>query len=582
MKKRVLSAVLSLILVLPLCAATLGMEKTIVDAAPEDLLVDVSAPDLETEGTGFVDVAPEDWFAPYVEVCAEDGLLNGVGNGKFNPDGLLNGDEALVMAARVLLHANGETVFPKGPDAQGFWDWAGQEGGYRFYLGLSVEETQQYVDAWHWDALFYLAQQAGPEPFSEGVVYPASRWAFFRALAIASQGMELPAINDISAVPGTRDERILTLYRAGILSGTDEYGTFSGGRKLTRAEAAAALARLARPELRVKFDPLPFPYSGYTLTPLLEVNGGFMGLGYPVAAVDYYDEAGHGQTGLLTLDGRLVDFPTGGHIYSSGVEQSWDYASFRVVDDQWNTKAWLMDAQGNYTPGSGKYEYLCATGDGYFLACNHRSDEELSYSQWYLLSPDGAVKWEFPEITAYSENTWQRFNEGVCPWLDEETKLWGYMDARGEWVIDPVWTGAEPFQNGYCVVYDDRGKRLVLDRDWNPVSFLPHTVADYFTFILPCSSPGYEADGLIYWQDGSMNQGLISWDRRVYRLHGIISPIRYYNGYASVWESDEGGRYYLDSSFRRRSEAFDWCGDINPDGQGFVGLEGKVYRIQFE
>ena len=51
----------------------------------------------------FEDVKDTDWFAPYVEVCAERGLLNGVGEGKFNPGGILNGDEALVMAARVLL-----------------------------------------------------------------------------------------------------------------------------------------------------------------------------------------------------------------------------------------------------------------------------------------------------------------------------------------------------------------------------------------------------------------------------------------------------------------------------------------------
>ena len=76
MKKRLLPVLLALTLTLPLPALA------------------------KEASTGFTDVSPEDWFAPYVVVCVEEGLLNGVGEDRFAPGQVLNSDEALVMAAR--------------------------------------------------------------------------------------------------------------------------------------------------------------------------------------------------------------------------------------------------------------------------------------------------------------------------------------------------------------------------------------------------------------------------------------------------------------------------------------------------
>ena len=498
--------------------------------------------------------------------------MNGVGEGRFAPGQALNSDEALVMAARVLLMANGETEFPKGPDAQGFWDWAGWYKGLRFCFGSSVNETENYVNAWYWDALFYLAQAAGPELFSEGITYASSRYTFFKALGFAARGLELEEINQVEQVPGTRDEDILRLYRAGILSGSDGYGSFDGGRELTRAEAAAALARLVEPSLRVDFAPLEYPYQGYTLTLLRDDIDAMMYPDYPVAPILYYGEEGQQLGGLLTLDGRLVDYPEG-RIFSSGVGRSYDYIQFYVVDGQWNARTWLMDRDGNYAPGSGEYEELWATGDGHFLACDHWSDGELGHTSWYLLSPDGSVV-ELPETVATSSNSWQGLNEGVCPWKDEETGLWGYVDVQGNWVMEPVWTAAEAFEGGYAVLWDDQERRGVIDGRGNLVLPFQDKWLE-----LPRCSPGCEAKGLIRWEDFEADtEGYLALDGTAYSLGDSVS--RFYNGFATAWE--DGGEYYLDAQLCRRTEGFDWCSDITPEGQGFVGMDGKIYRIQFD
>lgn len=48
----------------------------------------------------FADVAPTAWYAPYVGAASAYSLINGVGEGRFNPDGTITRQEAAVMVSR--------------------------------------------------------------------------------------------------------------------------------------------------------------------------------------------------------------------------------------------------------------------------------------------------------------------------------------------------------------------------------------------------------------------------------------------------------------------------------------------------
>lgn len=48
----------------------------------------------------FTDVSASAWYAPYVGTASSFGLINGVGGGRFNPDGTITRQEAAVMVAR--------------------------------------------------------------------------------------------------------------------------------------------------------------------------------------------------------------------------------------------------------------------------------------------------------------------------------------------------------------------------------------------------------------------------------------------------------------------------------------------------
>ena len=65
----------------------------------------------------------------------------------------------------------------------------------------------------------------------------------------------LAEINSISSIPDVSAshpyaKEIQTLYKAGVLTGSDMYGTFNPDSNIIRAEAAAILSRVALPDQR--------------------------------------------------------------------------------------------------------------------------------------------------------------------------------------------------------------------------------------------------------------------------------------------------------------------------------------------
>lgn len=51
--------------------------------------------------TGFVDVEAGAWYAPYVEVCAKDGIMIGTSETTFSPDAPLGLDQLQVLVIRL-------------------------------------------------------------------------------------------------------------------------------------------------------------------------------------------------------------------------------------------------------------------------------------------------------------------------------------------------------------------------------------------------------------------------------------------------------------------------------------------------
>lgn len=189
--------------------------------------------------SGFPDMTGH-WAEPYVRVCVETGLMEGVG-GRFAPEATLTNGETAALAARIREALTGEAV-PSGSDKT--LPWYQRYVDYLADRGVSVEAPAAY----------------------------ATREGFFRLLSAVLPDDQLTPINSIMALPDASDPDILKFYNAGILTGIDLYGTFAGASPLSRAQCATMIARIADPALRKFFSPAgqtpasPFPADAVVMT----------------------------------------------------------------------------------------------------------------------------------------------------------------------------------------------------------------------------------------------------------------------------------------------------------------------------
>ena len=179
-----------------------------------------------TSGT-FRDVPTDAWYAESVAAVYELGLMKGSGAGAFSPQGEVTAAEAAAMAAR--LHRR----YTAGADD----------------LTQGTPWYQVYVD--------YLQKNgilSGNE-FPDGYDAAITRGQMAHLFAAALPEKELTAINVVSSLPDVSSstpysEDIFLLYRAGVLTGNDEQGTFTPNAPISRSQVAAIIARMALPSLR--------------------------------------------------------------------------------------------------------------------------------------------------------------------------------------------------------------------------------------------------------------------------------------------------------------------------------------------
>lgn len=211
-----------------------------VIAAINSFLAKLALPEQPAQPTAslFSDVPADAWYAQDVAEVQALGILQGKGDGQFDPGGQLTVAEAITLAAKTRAYYNGETI-------------PAVEGG-EWYSGAEAYATAQGVIQ---------------DPFPYARTANAQRTQMAYLFANALPASEYPAINHVTALPDVAEsgtgstqfsEQIFRLYDAGILTGSDEFGSFRPDAEITRAEAAVILNRLVHPEKRVVQQFVPF------------------------------------------------------------------------------------------------------------------------------------------------------------------------------------------------------------------------------------------------------------------------------------------------------------------------------------
>ena len=189
----------------------------------------------------FTDVASNSWYYNNVKTAYELGLLNGTTTTTYSPNSDITVAEVQALVARIHSIYYNTTIEPVG----GAW--------YTQY----IEYCSKYIDN-------EICSMAYME--DDGTILankPASRTYFAYLMYASIPSYEYIQINNIPdgkildvdtiAFGHDVDKRIYTLYRAGILSGIDVYGTFNPDSNITRAEVAAIVSRIVDPSQRKQF-----------------------------------------------------------------------------------------------------------------------------------------------------------------------------------------------------------------------------------------------------------------------------------------------------------------------------------------
>ncbi len=179
---------------------------------------------------GYADVPAGSWFESSAKICYETGLITGSDKG-FEPYRTMAVSEAAAIAARMAEILDG---------GDGLFD---NPAGSSWYTG-----AVDYLKGLAKDDAVVLSLLSQPDQ-------TVTRLGVPKLLSAALPTDQLTAINSITSLPDTSDADVLRFYNAGILTGVNEYGMFAGSNTLTRSEAAAMVARVAREELRTTFTP---------------------------------------------------------------------------------------------------------------------------------------------------------------------------------------------------------------------------------------------------------------------------------------------------------------------------------------
>ena len=179
----------------------------------------------------FTDVDENAWYGfnqgKVIARAYEYGLMKGDSATTFNPTGNMTVAEAITVAARVhSIYMTGEESFAQSSP------W------YKVYVDYAIDKgiikSDDFTD------------------YTRAATRAEMAYIFSKSLPAA----EFAEQNTVNSLPDVNSDTpyynaILTLYKAGIVTGNDDKGTFSPGNNITRAEAAAIISRVILPATRV-------------------------------------------------------------------------------------------------------------------------------------------------------------------------------------------------------------------------------------------------------------------------------------------------------------------------------------------
>jgi hypothetical protein len=194
-------------------------------AEPVPTLTNFTKTNSYTTGT-FTDI-DDAWYTDWVKRAFDYGIISGVGNNRFDPDGNLTGAQALTIGARI------HSVYKYGSE--------GEE---------KIQSFKRDGDVWY-DMFVLYAKAEGlvGNEFDGKMDTPITRAEMVLAWSKILEPKDMTTQNTVNSLPDVNAntqyrDAVMLFYRAGIVGGVDDAGTFRPSNNITRAEAATIFMRL--------------------------------------------------------------------------------------------------------------------------------------------------------------------------------------------------------------------------------------------------------------------------------------------------------------------------------------------------
>lgn len=179
----------------------------------------------------FTDVPTNHWAYSYVERAADNGWVNGIGNGKFGVDNNVTYGELALMLGR--------SIYPE------LIDWyGGDPNQVAWYVPCLAVMAGMGLD--NGTPLDNNLEGAALQPINRynmaqilfNFLKDDSKVPSYNAAAVQA------GIGDWSSVPSNYQEALMAVVSADIIAGVDDKGSFNGNGYMTRGQAAVVLCRM--------------------------------------------------------------------------------------------------------------------------------------------------------------------------------------------------------------------------------------------------------------------------------------------------------------------------------------------------
>ncbi len=179
---------------------------------------------------GFTDVPQDNWAYGYIQRAEEDGIVGGIGDGKFAPDAQVLYGEFIAMMTRAFYPQ--ELAAEETAEGEMWYDVnirVAEEKGLLTGFELAGHETEP-ISRYHMAYIIYNI-------LSDKDAVQLTEEELLTALSSIGDRDSFPEGDYYSNALGT-------VYALGIITGIDQQGTFGGDATMTRAQAAAVYCRI--------------------------------------------------------------------------------------------------------------------------------------------------------------------------------------------------------------------------------------------------------------------------------------------------------------------------------------------------